>query len=77
MQGNGNAGKDNKLEQAVQIKSDSKDISVNKETKSSDVTKVDQKTVDKRVKSSTSKDNEVKKGGKLKKTAIKVLQQMN
>ena len=67
LQGNGNAGKDNKLEQAVQIKSDSKDISVNKETKSSDVTKVDQKTVDKRVKSSTSKDNEVKKGGETQK----------
>jgi FtsP/CotA-like multicopper oxidase with cupredoxin domain len=56
----GDAGKDNKLEQAVQIKSDSKDNSVNKETKSSDATKEDQNTDDTQVKSSTSNDNEVK-----------------
>ena len=61
LQGNADAGKDNKLEQAVQIKSDSKDTSVNKETKSSDATKGDQKTDDVQVKSSTSNENEVKK----------------
>ena len=61
LQGNADAGKDNKLEQAVQITSDSKDISVNKETKSSDGTKGDQKTDDVQVKSSTSNENEVKK----------------
>jgi FtsP/CotA-like multicopper oxidase with cupredoxin domain len=57
LQGNANAGKDNKLEQAVQIKSDSKDISVTKETKSSDATKGDQKT----------NDNEVKKNAEAQK----------
>jgi len=57
LQGNVNAGKDNKLEQAVQIKSDSKDTSVNKETKSSDATKGDQKT----------NDNEVKKNAEAQK----------
>ncbi|MGA9910461.1 MAG: multicopper oxidase domain-containing protein, partial [Nitrososphaeraceae archaeon] len=60
-QGNADAGKDKKLEQAVQIKSDSKDTSVNKETKSSDAAKGDQKTDDVQAKSSTSNENEVKK----------------
>ncbi len=60
MKSDGNAGKDNKLEQAVQIKSDSKDTSLNKETKSSDLSKEDQNTDDTQVKSSTSNDNEVK-----------------
>ena len=61
MQGNADAGKDKTLEQAVQIKSDSKDTSVNKETRSSDTAKGDQKTDDVQVKSSTSNENEVKK----------------
>jgi FtsP/CotA-like multicopper oxidase with cupredoxin domain len=61
LQGNADAGKDKKLEQAVQIKSDSKDTSVNKETKSSDAAKGDQKTDDVQAKSSTSNENEVKK----------------
>ncbi len=62
LQGNADAGKDKKLEQAVQIKSDSKDTSVNKETESSDAAKGDQKTDDVQVKSSISNENEVKKG---------------
>lgn len=61
LHGKGDGGNDNKFEQAVQIKSDSKDTSVNKEEESSDATKVGQKTDDAQVKSSTSKDDEVKK----------------
>ena len=67
LKSDGDAGKDNKLEQAAQIKSDSKDTSLNKETKSSDVTKEDQNTDDAQVKSSTSNDNEVKNEGETQK----------
>jgi len=68
LQGNDGAGKDNKLEQAVQIKSDIKDTSVDKETKSSDATKDDQKTDNGQVKSSTSNDNaDTKKGAETQK----------
>ena len=54
----GDVRKYNKLEQAVQIKSDSKDTSLNKETKSSDVTKEGQNTDYTQVKSSASNHNE-------------------
>ena len=65
LQGNDGAGKDNKLEQAVQIKSDIKDTSVDKETKSSDATKDDDNG---QVKSSTSNDNaDTKKGAETQK----------
>lgn len=68
LQGNDGAGKDNKLEQAVQIKSDIKDTSVDKETKSSDATKDDQKTDNGQIKSSTSNDNaDAKKGSETQK----------
>jgi len=68
LQGNDGAGKDNKLEQAVQIKSDIKDTSVDKETKSSGATKDDQKTDNGQVKSSTSNDNaDAKKGAETQK----------
>ena len=61
LQGNADAGKDNKLEQAVQIKSDSKDTSVNKETKSSDATRLIKKLMMCRLNPVQSNDNEVKK----------------
>lgn len=61
LHGNGDGGKDNKLEQAVQLESDSQDTSANEENNSPDGTKVDQKSDGDEVKLGISKDNEVKK----------------
>jgi FtsP/CotA-like multicopper oxidase with cupredoxin domain len=63
LQGNGDAGKDQKLEQTAHSKSDIQDTPADEETIPSDATKVDQKSDQVQVKSSSSNnDKEVKKG---------------
>lgn len=63
LQGNGDAGKDNKLKQTDQSQSDSQDTPANEETIPSDATKVGQKSDQVQVKSiSSNNDKELKEG---------------